>query len=50
MEQEEKKQQTNEEKSEQCGCFEPSGMGRMVQKMMNKMCGSEDKHHFDRNL
>jgi len=48
MKQEEKEQKTNEENDWQCGCFEPSSkIGRMMMKMMNKMCGSQDKERFD---
>jgi len=48
MEKQEKKQQENEEKDWQFGCFEPSsGIGRMMMKMMKKMCGSRDTEHFD---
>ena len=48
MEQKEKEQKTNEEMNSICGCFEPSSrIGRMMLKMMNKMCGSPGKARFD---
>ncbi len=48
MEKEEKTQKTDEKKNVQCGCFEPSSrIGKMMMKMMKKMCGSQDKEHFD---
>ena len=49
MEKQEKTQNTNEEKDWQCGCFDPSSrIGRMMMKMMKKMCGSQGKGRFDR--
>jgi len=48
MEQKEKSQKTNEEKNSQYRCFELSSrIGRMMLKMMNKMCGSPGKGRFD---
>ncbi|MFC2094021.1 hypothetical protein ACFLSH_00190 [Bacteroidota bacterium] len=48
MERKEKTQETNEEKKEQFGCFEPSSrIGKMMMKMIKKMCGSPGKGRFD---
>jgi hypothetical protein len=48
MEQNEKEQKTNQEKEKQWGCFEPSSkVGRIMMKMMNKMCASMGKERFD---
>jgi hypothetical protein len=48
MERKEKTQKTNDEKDCQCGCFEPSSrIGKMMMKMMKKMCGSADESRFD---
>jgi hypothetical protein len=48
MEQKEKKQEKNEEEDWECGCFEPSSrIGKMMMKMMKKMCGPTDKNRFD---
>ena len=48
MEQKEIDQKPNEEKDRQCGCFEPSSrIGKLMIKMMKKMCGSMDKDRFD---
>jgi hypothetical protein len=50
MEQEEKKQKTNEEKGWQFGCCEPSSrIGKMMMKTMKRMCGSMGKGRFDCN-
>ena len=48
MGKQEKTQNTDEEKNSQGGCFEPSSrIGKMMMKMMKKMCGSPGKGRFD---
>ena len=45
MENQEKTKQTN---NPPCGCFESSSFfGKMMMKMMKKMCGSQNNKQFD---
>ena len=48
MKNQEKTKQTREENNPPCGCFESSSLfGKMMMKMMKKMCGSQNKEQFD---
>jgi len=47
MENQENQQQRGGVKGSQCGCFKPSSrLGKMMMKMIKKMCGWQDNEEF----
>lgn len=47
MKKQEKTQQANEKQSPHCGCFEPSSrFGKVMKKIMEKICRSKDNKGF----